>query len=113
MSVQPSLKPRRLWLQFNVRRLIVLVVVIGAGLGWIVRQARVQRYAVAAIERAGGVVAYDWKWSEGRSIPRGKPWAPQWLVDLIGVDYFGHVTWVLLPAEADAAIEQVGRLTRL
>lgn len=52
-------------LRISVRELLVLVLVIGAGLGWIVRAARIQREAVAAITRAGGSVKYDWKWSGG------------------------------------------------
>ncbi len=52
-----------------MRTLIVLVLVIGAGLGWIVRSARIQREAVAAIHNAGGYVDYndnDIEWG-GRS----------------------------------------------
>jgi internalin A len=98
-----------------VRGLIVLVLVIGAGLGWIVRSARMQREAVAAIRNKGDIVFYDWEWSNGKNIPGGKPWARAWLVDRIGVDYFGHVTCVrLTPGEPDdAMILQVGRLTGL
>ena len=79
-----------------MRGLIVLVVIIGAGLGWIVREAHVQRDAVEAIRKAGGSVTYDWEWTGRHRIPGGKPWAPTWLVDLIGFDYFGHVTSVWL-----------------
>jgi len=90
------------------------VLLIGAGLGWLVRSAHVQRDAVAAIRRAGGSVSYDWEWNNGKSVPGGKPWAPKWLVDLIGVDYFAHVTSVRLkPALTDEAIEEVGHLTQL
>jgi hypothetical protein len=38
-------------LRFSVRGLIVLVIVAGAALGWIVRQAHIQGDAVAAIIR--------------------------------------------------------------
>jgi hypothetical protein len=97
-----------------VRGLIVLVLVIEAGLGWIVREADVQRNAVAAVKKNGGSVAYSWNFRDGISIPRGKPWAPRWLVDLIGVDYFGHVTVVeLFPGATDAAVVQVACLSRL
>jgi hypothetical protein len=108
-------RPWRKFLRFGVRGLIVLVLVIGVWLGWLVRVARIQRGAVAAIQKAGGNVGYDWEWNNGASISGGKPWGPRWLVDLIGVDYFDHVTFVLLtPSGADnAAIAQVGRLTRL
>jgi hypothetical protein len=100
-----------------MRGLIASVIIVGAALGWIVRQAHVQRDAVAAIEEAGGAVRYDWEWSNGKSSPGGKPWAPGWLVRLIGVDYFGHVTAAGLhhvsAATSDAAMAQVGRLTRV
>jgi hypothetical protein len=107
-------RPRRTLLRFSVRTLFVLVLLFGAGLGWLVRGARVQREAVAAIRHAGGGVAYDWSWSDGEPIAAGKPWAPAWLVDLVGVDYFGHVTFVALNAEPhDTAVVQVARLTEI
>ena len=85
-----------------------------AGLGWLVRSAHVQHDAVAAIRRAGGSVSYDWEWNNGKSIPGGKPSAPKWLVGLVGVDYFAHVTSVWLePAATDGAIVEVGHLTQL
>jgi len=108
-------RPWRRYLRFSLRGLIVVVFVIGVWLGWIVRQARVQRDAVAAITAAGGSVNYDWEWSNGKSSPGAKPWAPTWLTDLIGVDFFGHVTGVFFYSSAptDEAIVRVGRLTRL
>jgi hypothetical protein len=48
------------------------VIVVGAGLGWIVRQAHVQRGAVAAIEESGGAVRYDWEFDNLKSLPGGK-----------------------------------------
>jgi hypothetical protein len=55
----PVSHPWRRFLRFSVRGMIVLVLVIGAGLGWIVRNAHIQRDAVAAIKSAGGRVYYD------------------------------------------------------
>ena len=103
-------------LRFSVRRLIVLVLVIGAGLGWLVRSAHVQREAVAAVEQAGGSVSYDWELRNGKFIRGGKPWVPRWLVNLIGVDYFGHINGVGLNSSSsatDGVLAQVGRLTQL
>ncbi len=60
----PVSRPRRRFLRFSVRGLIVLVLVIGAWLGWMVRSARIQREAVAAIENAGGEVLYDREWTD-------------------------------------------------
>jgi Leucine-rich repeat (LRR) protein len=98
-----------------VRGLIVIVLVIGVGLGWVVRQAHVQRDAVAAILRAGGVVEYDWQRANRKSIPGGEPSAPRWLVHLIGGDFFGHVTavWLSNMKETDATLADVGHLNRL
>jgi hypothetical protein len=113
----PVACPWRRYLRFSVRGLIVLVLVIGCGLGWIVRQAHIQREAVEAIKKTGGAIRYDWEWKDGNTIPGGNPWAPRWLVDRIGVDYFGHVTAAVahhMSAEtSDAVLAQVGRLTRV
>jgi internalin A len=86
-------------LRFSVRGLIVLVLVIGGGLGWLVpmaREARVQRVAVEAIKQSGGDVKYDRGWTHGQSSWNGASWYPAWLVDLLGVDYFGSVTVVVI-----------------
>ena len=91
-----------------------------AGDRWVARldcaEARIQREAVAVIEKAGGTVSYDWEWNKGNEITGGKPWAPRWLVDLVGVHYFGHVTAVRLDHHGgvpDAAIVNAVRLTRV
>ncbi len=80
MSAVPVARPWRRFLRFSVRVLIVVVLVMGAGLGWLVRSARIQRDAVAAIKDAGGSVVYDRERSNRKSIPGGKPWVPRWLV---------------------------------
>jgi len=114
MLACPVSRHWRRYLRFSVRGLIGLVLVIGIWLGWVVHLARIQRDAAAAIARAGGRVSYDWEWSNEKSIPGGKPWAPRWLVDRIGIDYFGHVTVVELSGTGtDATAEQVGRLNGL
>ena len=116
MPAGPASRPWRKYLRFSMRGLIVVVLLFGAGLGWIVRQAQIQRDAVAAIVGANGSVVYDWNWSDGELNTEGKPWAPGWLVDLIGVDYFGHVTDVWFFASSkptDAMFVHVGRLTQL
>ncbi len=115
MAAEPASRPWRSYLRFSVRGLIVLVLVIGAGLGWIVRTAHIQRDAVAAIERAGGAVAYDSGWTDNPTwMGHREPWAPKWLVDALGVDFFGHVFFVRLAEKcSDQELAQVGRLPRL
>jgi Leucine Rich repeat len=112
---KPASRSRRRLLRVSVRGLIVLVLLLGGSMGWIVRSARVQRDAVAAIRNAGGCVLYDWQWNNGRVINE-KPWAAKHLVDAIGVDYFGHVTGVAISSPkpaTDATLAHVGRLSRL
>jgi hypothetical protein len=58
----PTLWRRRL--RLSVRALMVVVLITGGGLGWLMYRARVQRDAVAAIRRAGGLTYYDWDMSE-------------------------------------------------
>jgi hypothetical protein len=99
----------------SVRGLMVLVLIVGGGFGWIVHEAQVQRSAVTAVKRSGGSVSYDWQRTLGRAEPR--PWGPKWLVDRIGVDYFGNVVevWLAGPSiqDAEAALAHVGCLHRL
>jgi hypothetical protein len=61
MPAYPTASCWRRYLRFSVRGLIAVVLLFGVGLGWIVRQAHIQRDAVAAIKWAG-VVHYDWEW---------------------------------------------------
>ena len=80
----------------TTRALIALTFAIGVWLSWLVQTARTQRIAVEAIRRAGGSVKYDRAWSGGPNIPERKAWAPPWLVNFVGVDYFGTVVAVNL-----------------
>jgi hypothetical protein len=54
---QTSSRWWRRYARFSVRGLIVLVLLVGGGLGWMVRSARDQRGDVKAIEAAGGDVS--------------------------------------------------------
>src|SRR4051812_18842713 len=92
----PNGRPWRRYVRFSVRGLVIAVLVIGGWLGWIAHRARVQREAVAAIKRAGGHVYYDWERNDGKPVPNGKPRWPRWLVDRLGIDYFGDVDTVFL-----------------
>ena len=94
---------RRLPFRLSLRPLMVLVLIVGGVLGWVGYRARVQRQAVAAIERAGAKAFYDFQ------APGGKPawWQPKWLVDAVGVDYLAHVTWV----QDDPGAQMTGQAT--
>jgi internalin A len=108
-----NLRPWRRILRVSLRSLLVVVIVIGAWLGWIVHSARIQRDAVAAIRKLEGTVRYDWERKDGRNLPNGKPWWPKWLVDQIGIDYFGHVTQVRLVAVRDLSDSELTHIAQL
>jgi len=105
-------KPRRRWLQFSLRTLMALVVLLSLPLAWFalkIRKAERQRQAVEAIRKTGGVVVYDYEFevfanrlaeakllgvdmNYGPNEP--EPPAPEWLRGLLGVDFFSDVAVV-------------------
>ena len=91
---------------------MVLVLVLGAGLGWLAREvqrARAQRKAVAAIEQLGGSVEY--KPASGGMIRT----AVAWVGKLISEDLSGDVATVSLhgTSVSDAGLEHLRQLTQL
>jgi len=124
-------KPKRRWLQFSLRTLLIFVTVFCLCLGILgitVKRARDQRMAVEAILAIGGTVTY-----ENGEIRRGVSQSPQsrfrllqwgprkpprppgleWLRNFFGDEYFYRVESVKLvgPKVTDATLEAVGRLT--
>ena len=53
------------------------------GLAWLANRARIQREAVAAIERTGGKAWYDWEWQNDAPVPDASTGWPAWLVEAI------------------------------
>ena len=115
-SIAVSFSWRKL-LRFSIRGLIALVLVLGVGLGWLVRKrCASSAEAVAAIIESGGLVKYNWGWTRASSGMVIKRADPGWLANLIGIEYIGHVTDVWLTASGavtETTLMQVGRLTRL
>lgn len=82
-----SEKRRFRWLQFSLRVLFVLVLLVSIGMSWLaveMARARRQREAVAAIEKAGGTVSYAFS----------QPSAPGWIYSSLGHDFFVDVVEV-------------------
>jgi internalin A len=133
-GMDPDNKPKgRRWKTISLRGLLLLVLVIAVWLGWIVQKARQQREAVAALQKLGGFVHYDWEFVDGPvKVPRGnliwkptwgiltpakRPWAPNWLRLALGDEYFQSIVHVSLYVDiskmTDASLEAIGRLTKL
>src|SRR5262249_17953896 len=107
-------RPWRRFLRFSVRGGVVVVLVIGGWLGWIVRSAGIQREAVEEIEKTAAGVRYHWEWKNDSWDPSVPIWAPKWLLDRFGIDYFDHVAAVSLQGlEPNRLMIQVGHFDRL
>ena len=80
-----------------------------------VRRASVQRNAVDAISRHGAAVLYDWQFKNGVADRQARLWAPKWLVDQIGIDYFGKAVYVFASGRKteDATSVAIGCLDQL
>lgn len=80
-------KPKRRWLQFSLRTLLVFMVLVAIGLSWFAsrtQQARRQKEAVEAITKLGGWVAYDYQFGAAR---KSQPPEPGWPEELLGKDF--------------------------
>ena len=76
---------------FSVRRLIVLVL-LDWGWGRLHRAERLtQKEAVAALSRDQVLVRDHRQWNLGDCCPGHRPTWPHWMVEALGVDFFGHV----------------------
>jgi hypothetical protein len=113
LVVQRHIGHRRArYVRISVRAFIVVVLAMGAGLGWIVRRSHVQRDAVVAITKAGGLVEYEWEIHSTNIKP--KPWWPKCLMEWVGVDHFGNVVYVdFRRGVRDEDLIHVSRLDRL
>jgi uncharacterized protein YjbI with pentapeptide repeats len=119
MPHQALRNSQRQWLRLSMRGLLVLVLVIGTGMGWIVRQARIQREAVEAIDNLGepAHASYD---SDPQSGSPGKR-LPGWkkrIAEYIGIDYVDHVAVVTLKSNGkeldwQQAVNRLGDLRQV
>lgn len=96
-------------MRLSTRGLIVVIVLIAVWLGWLVNNAHTQRDAVAALRKAGALVAYNFELSE-----LGVAHWPKWLVNQIGIDYFSAVYEVSLGVDGcDVDMVHLEHLTQL
>jgi hypothetical protein len=112
-SAPTTPKPRRRWLQYSLRTLMVLMLVFGCGLGWLVSKiklVREQTEAVKAIGELGGRVEYE-PASGGMARTAvtwvGKLLREDWSMDVRAVFYFGSTQ------VTDAGLSHLRGLTQL
>jgi hypothetical protein len=116
-----ALQPKRRWLRYSLRTLLVLVTIASAGFGWLglkVRAKHWEREAVKAIEKLGGAVAYDYECDhDGNWMEHSTPTGPVWLRMILGDAFFANVdTATFGPQTTDedlrclAALDQLKRL---
>lgn len=108
----------RRWCSFNLRQLLLAVLVLSILCGWlsVIRMsAQVQRECVEVVHRLGGVVTYD------KTLHY--PPFPQWLWKYLGIDAYSHViavgydlrdeNGVTDPPVTDASLECVASFSKL
>jgi hypothetical protein len=94
----------------TVRTLMLIVLAVGGGVGWVGYRARVERDAFEAVTRMRGRVYFDWQWTHG--VPRSSA-QPGWLTRHLGPGYFEHIVSIVGPDFNDEVLAQIGRLDRV
>ncbi len=95
-KIVATLKPRRRWFQYSLRTLLLLVTALAVWLGFYVHRANKQREAVAAIQRLGGWLRYDYQIVGGKFDPKAESPIPVWLLKALGEVFFHDVVEVNL-----------------
>jgi hypothetical protein len=120
-NAPPPPQPKLRWYQFRLRTLLLFVLVASVGMSWFavkLNQARRQRAIVEKIESMGGQVKYDFQYDpSGKNIDDAKPFAPFWLENLLGNDFFSNVIDITFLSRADdvtdSSIAEWSNLPRL
>lgn len=95
--MQPEVprKPRRRWLQFGTRTLLLTTMFLSVSLGFYMQRVRRQKEAVQEIRDLGGWVYYDYQERKrsGSSYfePTAEPTLPRSVLDWFGEDFFFDV----------------------
>jgi hypothetical protein len=110
-------RPRRRWLRFSLRSLLILNTILCVWLGVKVNQARRQKEAVAALLELGAIVRYEHQKHDSRPYvydPEKDLNVPGWLRELAGDDFFQTVVHVhFLRPGSDDDLVHLAALPRL
>jgi len=104
---------KRRWYQYSLKFLLIVMFLfcfLFAWGGYKIRQAEKQKVAVEWVKEHGGIVRYDYQLDEdGKKIKNAEPPGPDWLRNLVGIDYFCNVEMVAF--RRLWLVEQDGTLT--
>jgi len=106
-------KPKRRLLRFSLSTLLIALTIGCVWLGGKVEKARKQREAVAWVRGMRGTVAYDYEFAHGDFIEDADPPGPDWLINLVGVDFVSEVVYALLYSEQECNLMPLTRLRSL
>jgi len=110
---------RRRWYQFHLSHLLAIVTIAAIACSWLrckMERARLQKEAVESLIGVSCDVYYDYECdADGNTIPDAPPPGPEWLRDLVGIDFLADVVRIecryFLPDEA--GFEHLHRLKKL
>ena len=108
--------PLRLIRRFRFRLWVAMVLMVPAAvwLGWVVNRARQQERIVAAIQRVGGRVYFDYQFDNRFQVIRDElqPTAPAFLRRLIGDAYFCDPVFASFPGQSGIGDEYLVELAQ-
>ena len=111
MTTEPPKRKRR-WLRFSLKTFVVVLTVFCVWLGALVYRVNKKKEAVQWVKENGGDVYYDFEW-EHDLMDGAEPPGPDWLRDLIGLDYFADVVFVDVNNTQIKDLEPLRELTQL
>lgn len=116
-SKKPSVRPRRRWLSFSTRTLLIATVFITAAFAWFgkyVIWTRIERPIVEKIQVARGNVIYDYQIADGVIETAKTPPGSLFVRSLFGDDIYATVVSVYFNHRTtDADIEELYKLPNL
>ena len=116
-STQPNVQPRRRWLSFSIRTLLVAMLIFASLFAWLgkhVIRTRAERPVVAQIQAAGGNAYYDYQLGFGFVNPAKTPVGSKLVRTMLGDDIYATVNVVsFYNPTTDADIKDLHKLANL